>query len=266
MARKKAESTTEDVTRIDQNMRFWDALGKTDPKHTKQFLRSGGFKGTAVKPMESYRRMTEYFGPCGVGWGPGEPHFYTHNAGDEVMVYCHVPLWYIDPADETKARRGVFGVGGDKILIKSEKKDRAGKVERIEYRADDEAYKKAFTDALTNAMKLIGVAADVHMGRFDDSKYVAEMQQEFSEMPKTHSEDVPEYTEPEPAPAKLITKAERDEFISLVQEYKRAGEVKEVLKSFGFESSGEITKNHYVALMYWAETGRTGKNVEPRTA
>jgi hypothetical protein len=46
---------------------------------------------------------------------------------------------------------------------------------------DDEAFKKSFTDAITNALKLIGVGADVHMGLFEDSKYVAEVAKEFSE-------------------------------------------------------------------------------------
>ena len=45
--------------------------------------------------------------------------------------------------------------------------------------ADDEAFKKAFTDAIGNAFKFVGVAADVHMGLFEDSKYLAEVTAEF---------------------------------------------------------------------------------------
>ena len=39
---------------------------------------------------------------------------------------------------------------------------------------DDEAFKKAYTDALTNALKLLGVGADVHMGLWDGNKYADE--------------------------------------------------------------------------------------------
>lgn len=144
---------------------LWDRLGKTDPKHTKPFQRAGGFKGTAIKPIYSYRRMTEEYGPCGVGWGIGEPSFQTVPAPEgEVLVYCTVSIWHGDRANL------VFGVGGDKAVIK----------QSSGLRSDDEAFKKAFTDAVTNALKMIGVGADVHMGLFDDNKYVTEMRQEFA--------------------------------------------------------------------------------------
>lgn len=148
-----------------ENLRFWDQLGKTDPAHTKQFQRSGGFKGTAIKPMWCNLRMTEFFGPCGVGWGPDKPEYQIVSTEDEILVYCTVGLWYMD--GEKKAQ--VYGVGGDKVVIKGQNGSRSS----------DEAFKAAYTDALGNAMKFIGVAADVHMGLFDDNKYVQEMKNEF---------------------------------------------------------------------------------------
>lgn len=154
------------------NLRIWNALGKTDPRHTKPFSRAGGFKGTATKPIWTTMRMTEHFGPCGFGWGMTKPEFQVVSAGDEVLVYCTVGLWYQEQVDALAARRcEVFGVGGDKSVTKRND----GKLF-----ADDEAFKKAYTDAIGNAMKQIGVAADVHMGLFDDSKYVSEMRQEFA--------------------------------------------------------------------------------------
>lgn len=156
---------------------IWDKLGKTDPKHTKTFKRAGGFEGTAIKPMFSYRRMTEEFGPCGTGWGVGEPVFQVIPGDNrEVLVYCTASIWY-RAADSDVAT--VYGVGGDKIVTYIKANERYNRPERWEN--DDEAFKKAFTDAVTNALKLIGVGADVHMGMFDDSKYVNTMQKEFSE-------------------------------------------------------------------------------------
>jgi hypothetical protein len=142
---------------------LWDRLGKTDPSHTKQFKRSGGFSGTAIKPMWSYRRMTEEYGPCGEGWGVNEPSFQVVPGPEgEVLVYCTVSIWHGD------RDRTVFGVGGDKVVGKN----------KYGLSSDDEAFKKAFTDAVTNALKLIGVGSDVHMGMFDDSKYVNERKQD----------------------------------------------------------------------------------------
>lgn len=156
-----------------ENTAIWDALAKTDPKHTKGFKRGGGFSGTAVKPMWCIRRMTEQFGPCGTGWGMSEPQFQVvpgHNS--EVLVYCTVSIWYGDG-------KTVYGVGGDKVVGYIKANPQYNRPERWEN--DDEAFKKSFTDALLNAMKHIGVAADIHMGLFDDNKYVNAMREEFAD-------------------------------------------------------------------------------------
>lgn len=146
------------------NDALWLKLGKSDPSQTKGFKRSGGFSGTALKPMWVWQRLTEEFGPCGTGWGFGEPTFQVVPTGTEILVYCTVSAWHGKPENV------LFGVGGDKVLT----------VNKNGPSTDDEAFKKAFTDALMNAFKFIGVAADIHMGRFDDSKYVAELKREFA--------------------------------------------------------------------------------------
>jgi len=151
---------------MSENTKLWDILGRTDPKHTKPFRRAGGFTGTAIKPIWSFRRMTEEFGPCGTGWGVMKPEFQVVPGHDgEVLVYCIVAIWYGD------AKEAVFGVGGDKVVGKN----------KNGLSSDDEAFKKAFTDAATNALKLIGIGADVHMGLFEDNKYVNSMNEEFSD-------------------------------------------------------------------------------------
>lgn len=145
------------------NTELWEALGTTDPAHTKSFNRSGGFKGTAIKPQWVLQRLTEQFGPCGIGWGVNEPTFQVVPVGSETLVYCTVSAWH-------ESRENViWGVGGDKVSASRS----SGAFN------DDEAFKKAFTDAVMNAFKFIGVAADVHLGRFDDNKYVQEAANTF---------------------------------------------------------------------------------------
>lgn len=157
------------------NTDIWAALGKTDPRHTKPFKRAGGFSGTALKPIWIIKRLTEQFGPVGVGWGIGAPSFQTVDAAGEVLVYCTVACWHGKPDNV------FYGVGGDKVLTKRQ----SGMF------ADDEAFKKAFTDAVGNAFKFLGVGADIHMGQFDDSKYVRMTGAEFaaSEKGQGHSQD-----------------------------------------------------------------------------
>jgi hypothetical protein len=151
------------------NLRIWNALGRTDPAHTKGFKRAGGFQGTAIKPIWITQRLTEQFGPCGEGWGAEKPDFELVTAGEEIMVYCTVTAWYIDNGKQ----HFLYGIGGDRV----QGKNKFGSF------TDDEAFKKAFTDALGNAFKFIGVGADVHMGLFEDSKYLAEVTAEFHPKP-----------------------------------------------------------------------------------
>ena len=153
---------------MSDNLRIWNALRKTDPAHTKRFTRAGGFSGTSIKPIYMVEKMTALFGPCGIGWGMTEPNFQVVQLAEEIAVYCTVGLWYDGAGDSTRAT--VYGVGGDFVA----KRNKNGLF------ADDEAFKKAYTDALSNAMKQLGVGADVHMGRHDDDKYVAELQREFT--------------------------------------------------------------------------------------
>lgn len=149
------------------NTRHWDTLGKTDPKHTKAFSRAGGFKGTALKPIWIIKRLTEQFGPVGEGWGMGKPEFQTIHAQDgETLVYCTVECWH--RSGERIA--SYYGVGGDKVTTRRKSGDTFH---------DDEAFKKAYTDAVNNGFKFLGVGADVHMGQFDDSKYVDQVRDEF---------------------------------------------------------------------------------------
>jgi hypothetical protein len=208
--------------------RIWDLLGKTDPKQTKQFQRSGGFRGTAVKPMWSNLRMTEVFVPCGSGWGMGEPRFETREAAGEMLVFCTVSLWY--GLESGSRSEPVYGVGGDKYLVE----------QKSGLRSSDEAFKAAYTDALGNAMKFIGVAADVHMGRFDDNKYVKEMEEFYA--PKA-----------DPNAPKLISKQEADELRTLCNLAVGKGIDKSAIRDTlqtvgGVFTTGEVTTDKYEAV------------------
>lgn len=155
------------------NLHIWNTLGRTNPDQTKSFSRAGGFKGTAIKPVYTEQKMTELFGPCGIGWGFTEPTFQLVPASDgQTAVYCWLSLWYVHDGVRSAP---IPGVGGDLVVVK----------QSSGLRTDDEAFKKAFTDAIGNAMKHLGMSADVHMGRFDDSKYVQELREES----RAHADD-----------------------------------------------------------------------------
>lgn len=210
------------------NMDIWDKLGKTDPSQTKKFQRAGGFKGTAIKPIYTEHKMTEVFGPCGIGWGINEPTFHTAAASEgQVAVYCSVSIWV---SIAGKVSTPIYGVGGDMVVVK----------QTSGLRTDDEAFKKAFTDALGNAMKHLGMSADVHMGRFDDSKYVNERMREEAEndAPETVVTTDGEIIEPKPK-AKS-----REDFDRLIKDVRSCNATEELL----FFWNAPQTKREMAAL------------------
>lgn len=146
---------------------IWDALYKTDPAHTKGFSRSGGFKGTAIKPMYAVKKMTERFGAVGTGWG--WDHLETRV--ESGMVFCLASVWYIGE----HGGRMLVGAqwGGTEIM--------ASKGAGNGTRADDECFKKSLTDAILKGLSYLGVGADIHMGQFDDTKYVEEVKAEVAD-------------------------------------------------------------------------------------
>ena len=132
------------------NLKLWESVSRVPKEHLKPF-NNGKFAGTAIKPMFFIKKMTEQFGVCGQGWFIDRPEFQLVDAGESKLVYSTVSVW-------VQGGQKVYGIGGDWAV-------RNGK-------GEDEAFKKAYTDALTNALVKLGVGADIHMGLWDGNKYV----------------------------------------------------------------------------------------------
>lgn len=165
---------------MQNNLDLWNSVRRVPQEHLKGFTRGGGFSGTAIKPMWAIKTMTEKFGPCGTGWGIDRPEFTVQNSGDEILVFCTVGVWHMV---EGKPSGMVWGVGGDKVLAQFSKGPKP----------DDEAFKKAFTDAVGNALKFLGVGADIHMGLWDGNKYADEPQEKPAAKTTPKAEARPEY-------------------------------------------------------------------------
>jgi hypothetical protein len=138
------------MTNTPDNLALWDKVRRVPPEHLKAF-NNGKFSGTAIKPIWAIKAMTETFGPMGTNWGVIGRDFEYQTLGENIIVFCNVVVWY------GNKECVVEGFGGDWVF-------RNGK-------GDDDALKKAYTDALGNALKHIGVAADIHMNLWDGSKY-----------------------------------------------------------------------------------------------
>ena len=142
-------------------MHLWNAVSETDPNYTKHVGQRGGF--TAISANYQIMQATKQFGPLGMGWGyvTGEPIFH------ETLLFVPVTLWHGD-------RANTFGP----MLGCEEWKDKNGRV-------DSDASKKATTDAITKLLSQLGFSADVFLGRYDDQKYVADLQAKYAAKPET---------------------------------------------------------------------------------
>jgi hypothetical protein len=156
------------------NLALWRAVERTNPSHTKSFQGKGGFKGTAISPMWLILRATEQWGPMGKEWGirivtekvvPGAPLL-----ADDGKLLGHEAIHQVQA--EVFYPGGAIPCFGQTQFIGRNK---------YGFFTDEEAPKKSLTDALTKGLSWLGFAADVHMGLFDDVKYVNRVRGEFEE-------------------------------------------------------------------------------------
>lgn len=133
---------------MSSNLSLWNAVCVTDPEMTTRVSQRGGF--TAIDAYYTVQRLTEQFGPLGTGWGwTADFHF------EEGAVVCLARFWYIRD-----------GKCSDPIPILTMNKLAQGQG------IDEDAGKKALTDAITKWASYLGFSADVFLGKFDDNKYV----------------------------------------------------------------------------------------------
>tara|TARA_R110000751_G_scaffold209162_4_gene313029 strand:- start:590 stop:1150 length:561 start_codon:yes stop_codon:yes gene_type:complete len=144
---------------VSDNMTLWDKVSKTNPAHTKPVKL--GRSITAIDPYRQIEAATEQFGAAGDGWGWSvvKTEFLSTNE-----VCCLVRLWHKSP-DKFIEQWGQNGLYIDKKELKK----------------DTDCMKKATTDGLTKCLSMLGFNADVFLGKFDDNKYIQQMQAEFAE-------------------------------------------------------------------------------------
>ena len=145
-----------------ENLRFYEA-GRKVPQEAQKEFNNGRFRGTDINPMWRIKKLTELFGPAGLGWYYEVISERSETVGDTVMAIVDLHLYIKDP-DSGEWSRPIFGTGGNVLLAKD--------------RASDEGYKMALTDALSVACKALGIGADIYYSK-DKTKYTA--QQKSSE-------------------------------------------------------------------------------------
>lgn len=152
------------------NKEIWNLICETPPKHTKP-VTQGSHHYTSIQTQYRLERMTDLFGPCGVGWGFSSECREVRLEDGNVLAVATVVLWYVHKDEHGIPARMEIGpyTSSEQLFLATAKKP-----------IDTDAYKKATTDALGKIMAHMGMCADVYYSMHDDQKYVEERRQEHA--------------------------------------------------------------------------------------
>lgn len=140
------------------NLEIYNKVRSVPPEAQKT-ITGGKLKGmTDISPMWRIKKLTELFGVCGFGWKTNIVKQWTETGPDgRVCAFCNITL-QIKDGDVWSAE--IIGTGGNMLTD----------IEKGEPRTSDEAFKMAYTDALSVACKALGIGADIYFSK-DSTKY-----------------------------------------------------------------------------------------------
>lgn len=236
-------------------IKIWKEIWQTNPDKTKKFTKSGGFTGTAINPTYIKERLTELFGPVGLGWG--------YKVVDEEMVKGHkfedgqvlvhkvlIEFWYR------------FGEMKSEPIQAFGQTTFVGKYSRGWF-TDEDAPKKSLTDALGKAVSDLGMCADIYMGLYDDNKYIAEVKEKFlhEEKPKAKATGKEGVKGPASSSPPSVDKATLEDRRAILEHMKKwdvtESEMVQLMKDNNCESTKEILVTDLD--FYMAEIERIGQ-------
>lgn len=143
-----------------ENMELYQRFRACPPEAQKP-ITAGRLKGkTDINPMWRLKALTEAFGPCGIGWNINITNTWIEESLDtnERVANVRIALRYRYKGEWSEP---VEGIGGA-MFVEAEKGG---------LHVDDDAFKKAYTDAISVACKALGIAADVYYAKDPETKY-----------------------------------------------------------------------------------------------
>lgn len=167
------------------------------PQEALKSIVAGRLRGMSdINPMWRIKAMTQAFGPCGVGWRYTIDKQWTEQYGNEVKCFCNISLYIKVDGTWSEA---IQGTGGSAIVA----------MERGGAYVNDEAYKMALTDALSVAMKALGVGANIYFSKDADygTKYAI---QSVPPQVTAQQQSNQQQTAPHPTPQQLLIIAKGD--------------------------------------------------------
>ena len=159
------------VQQDNSNLSIYERV-RSVPKEAKKEIEAGRLKGkNDINPMWRIKKLTEVFGPAGFGWYTEIVRTWTEaSESGEMAVFVDIHLFVKKDGEWSKP---IYGNGGNR-LVANEKKYENGQQVYVPF-LDDDAYKKAYTDAISVAAKALGIGADVYFEK-DVTKYDSQPQ------------------------------------------------------------------------------------------
>lgn len=149
----------------ENKLMLWDRVSTTDPSMTKN-VTIGKRSYTSISPQYQLRKATKEFGCYGETWGLKNTTYIIIDMPDESKLLVLNAVFFYPSGEFPISSSSTLGEWKTKEDYKTKKEVRV-------YSVDSDAYKKIETDVTTKALSKLGFNADVFMGKFEDSKYIA---------------------------------------------------------------------------------------------
>ncbi len=206
-----------------ENLYYYD-LGREVPEAAKKKITGGRMNGkTDINPMWRIKKLTELFGPCGVGWYYNSVREWIEPYEKSVAAFVKIELYVkVDGAWSMP----IQGTGGS-MFVEMQK---AGPY------VSDECYKMATTDAISVACKQLGIGADVYWDK-DPTKY--------SPTGENRKIDAPVRQEGKKKAAAPVRQGGNGKAEDSVENAQNASGISEYRRSLLFDLSAELTRTGY---------------------
>ena len=148
------------MTNEKNNLALWDRVCVTDPTYTKEV--SFGRKFTSIDPQYQIKTATEVWGTYGGEWGIKDVKYEVIRVGQNNPISTSIDGLFFYPGGEFPISSEIlFYEGKNNSIVKDQRK-------------------KLLTDITTKALSKLGFNADVFLGKFEDVKYMSELNLDHS--------------------------------------------------------------------------------------
>lgn len=177
----------------DGNLSLWNRVQETDPNYTKNANVKGN-QITSIAPQYQILNATKQFGVYGICWGFKNIEIDYTLVNLTGLIYWSAIFFF--PCGEMPATNSI-SVWRD-----------AGRT-----KPDDQFAKKVETDSLTKCLSKLGFNADIFMGKFEDLRYLQEVNKKYKKREKMDKKMFDMYIEAlKTNKSKLTIKDAKDSF------------------------------------------------------